>query len=328
LDQTLKRQRGFLNEPVLGAGLRPVRLWWIAARPFSFPASSMPVLLGTTAAVSLGGATFKPLLFLAALIGVLLLHAGANLLADVRDFAKGLDREILPVSGGVVRGLITPTQALQAGAVCFVLGSALGFYLAFNVSLSILAIGAAGVAAGFFYTTAPFALKYRALGDAAIFLSFGLLGSLGAWTVQTGEVSWIPVILALPTALMIVAIVHANNWRDIRNDTRHGCKTVASILGPRGCRAYFTTLICTPYLLITVFVLNSWLAPNSVKLPPSALIVFLSLPLALTLLKRTPHTNSSNTLTMLDGNTAKLNLFFGTLYVAALILDSVFFKTA
>jgi 1,4-dihydroxy-2-naphthoate octaprenyltransferase len=92
------------------------RKWLVAVRPWSFPASTMPVAFGTALAVVMGEARFSPLRFLWAIATMVLLHAAANILSDVFDFRHGLDREVTPVSGAVVRGWLTDVQAMRRAA--------------------------------------------------------------------------------------------------------------------------------------------------------------------------------------------------------------------
>jgi 1,4-dihydroxy-2-naphthoate octaprenyltransferase len=74
-----------------------LKKWIIAARPWSFPASTMPVGFGTALAVVVGGARFSLLLALWAISTMVVYHAAANMLSDVYDFLHGLDRELTPV---------------------------------------------------------------------------------------------------------------------------------------------------------------------------------------------------------------------------------------
>ena len=92
-----------------------LRKWWVAIRPFALPASTMPVIFGSVLAVTIGKAKFNFPLFAASLLGMAILHTGANLLNDVYDYKKGVDQHVNPVSGGVVRGWITTREALIAG---------------------------------------------------------------------------------------------------------------------------------------------------------------------------------------------------------------------
>ncbi|MBS1226518.1 MAG: menA, partial [Candidatus Aminicenantes bacterium] len=103
-----------------------LRKWMIAARPWSFPASTMPVVFGTALAVVVGGARFSPLRFLWALITMMVLHGAANMLSDVFDFRHGLDRDVTPVSGAIVRGWLTDAQVLRGAIALFALGAASG----------------------------------------------------------------------------------------------------------------------------------------------------------------------------------------------------------
>lgn len=169
--------------------------WWISARPFSFPASTMPVIFGTVLAYVYGGHEFKPLLFILAFIGMVILHSGANILSDIFDFEKGLDKVPAPTSGGVVRGIITIREAWIGSVTMLIAGTAIGLYLTWVSGPWLLAIGLLGLLVGTFYTSHTMVnMKYNGLGDLAVFLNFGILGSLGAYYVQSGVLSWIPVI--------------------------------------------------------------------------------------------------------------------------------------
>ena len=89
--------------------------WRVATRPFALPASTMSVIFGTMLAVTIGNAEFHFIYFLAAFFGMACLHTGSNLLNDVFDFKKGIDQQVNPVSGAVVRGWISPEEALRGG---------------------------------------------------------------------------------------------------------------------------------------------------------------------------------------------------------------------
>ena len=121
----------------------------------------------------------------------------------------------------------------------------------------ILWIGITGVAVGGFYTWGPMPLKFNALGDLAVFLNFGVLGSLGAWTVQTGSLSWTPVLWAIPMSIFVVGILHANNWRDIQSDQAGGIQTMASLLGDTASEGYYIFLLLSPFVIILLYLLLS-----------------------------------------------------------------------
>ncbi len=297
-----------------------VRKWVIAGRPWSYPASTMPVVFGTSLAVVIGGAALSWLDFLLALAAIVILHSAANMTSDAFDFRRGLDRDVTPVSGAVVRGWLTPGQATAGGAGLFAAGSLIGLFLVSRTGWPLLIIGAVGLPIGIFYTF----LKYRAFGDLAVFLDFGILGSLGAWTVQTGRLSWIPVIWSIPMAMLVSAILHANNWRDFISDTEKRVTTVAGLLGDSGSLRYYQALIFAPFLILLVLMLlPRALNGRLIPLPITFLIVLLAVPSALELsrrarLRRAPRRPLD--FVILDGATANYNLLFGLLCTASLWL--------
>ncbi|MEW6368424.1 MAG: 1,4-dihydroxy-2-naphthoate octaprenyltransferase [Acidobacteriota bacterium] len=303
-----------------------LKKWMIAVRPFAFPASTMSVIFGTVLAVTVGQAHFRPLPFVLAFLGMVLLHAGANILGDVNDFKKGLDKVPTPVSGAVVRGYISTGEALTASIVLLAIGAAIGLLLVYWVGTAVLWIGVAGILIGVFYTVGPIALKYHRLGDLAVFLNFGILGSLGAWTVQTGEPSWVPAVWAIPMSMLVAAILHANNWRDISTDTEGRIGTMASLLGDRLSLPYYGVLVFGAFVCILVIVLLTNLAGLQPVMPYTFVITLLALPLALKLwrkgrLRASPAQPLD--FVALDGATAQLNLLFGLLCTGALLLDSL-----
>lgn len=274
----------------------------LATRPWSFPASVMPLLLGTLCATG----TTRPIqvgAFFAALTSLLCLHAAANILSDLFDFRNGLDTQITPTSGALARGLLSTGQMKCWGLLLATTGGGIGLALALYVSPLILWIGLAGVLIGGSY---PW-LKYHALGDPAVFISFASLGALGGWTVQTAHFSWLPIRWSIPLGLLITAILHANNWRDIETDRACKIRTLAMTLGHKKSAHYYTLLL-----------LLALATAVTLKQPRSALLTLLSLPKIIPLWK-TAHqyhrSGDKKLLGELDGHTAQLNLLFGLLYL-------------
>jgi 1,4-dihydroxy-2-naphthoate octaprenyltransferase len=278
----------------------------------------MPVVFGTSLGVVIGGAPLSWIDFLLALAAMIILHAAANMISDVFDFRRGLDRDITPVSGAIVRGWLTPSQVTAGAAVFFSAGSLIGLFLVLRAGWPLLLIGALGLPIGIFY---PF-LKRRAFGDLAVFLNFGLLGSLGAWTVQTGHLSWIPVVWTVPMAMLVSAILHANNWRDAITDAEKRVKTVASLLGDSGSLRYYHFLVFGPFLiLLGLIILPRTVDGRLIPMPVTFFLAFLALPGALELSRRARRRRTPRRpldFVILDGATANYNLLFGLLCTASL----------
>jgi 1,4-dihydroxy-2-naphthoate octaprenyltransferase len=298
-----------------------LKKWFIAARPWSWPASTMPVAFGTALAVVAGGARLSPLFFLWATATMVVLHSAANMLSDVFDFRRGLDRDVTPVSGAVVRGWLSDRQVFRGAAVLFSLGAASGLAIAGLRGGALFVVGSIGLAVGVLYTV----LKAYALGDFAVFLDFGLLGAAGAWIVQTGSFSWLPVVWTVPMALLVIAILHANNWRDIASDGERKVMTVAGHLGDRGSLAYYGFLIFAPFAVDAALIAVPRLAGGTARpMPLAFVLVLLALPSALKLwgrARRRAAPREPLDFIILDGATASHNLIFGLLSTAAAVLE-------
>jgi 1,4-dihydroxy-2-naphthoate polyprenyltransferase len=299
------------------------KIWWVAMRPFSFPASVMSVLYGGVLGVTTGGGRLDlPMLVLAA-VGMALMHGGTNALNDAYDYEKGLDRQVLPVSGAVVRGYLTPPAATRLAAVLFGLGALIGLVIAWRVGWVIVAIGVAGLATGVLYSATPAGLKYLALGDLAVFVMFGILGTLGGWVTQTGTASWLPVLWGVPISLLVIGILHANNWRDMVSDRARGCVTVANLLGDRGSALYYDLLLLAPFVLVLGFIVVPRLTGVGTPMPLTFAVVALAAPLALRNLGRARRRSAPRQpmdFLALDGATAQLELAFGALCTVGAVL--------
>jgi len=254
---------------------------------------------------------------------MVILHSAANMLSDVFDYRRGLDREVTPVSGAVVRGWLSDKAVAVGSAVLFIFGLGLGLILVAWTGRVLLIIGGVGMVIGVFYT----ALKYHALGDLAVFLNFGLLGSLGAWVVQTRTFSWIPVVWTVPMAMLVIAILHANNWRDAVSDAERRVKTFASILGDRGSLAYYGFLLFGSLAIIFgLMLIPRLISPALIPMPFTFAVVLLALPRTLHLWGRALRRHTPRQpldFIILDGATAQYNLVFGLLCTAALWLQFI-----
>jgi len=148
-------------------------------------------------------------------------------------------------------------------------------------------------------------LKYRALGDLAIFLAFALLPAIGVGRVVAGRYLPETMLVVLPVGLITVSIVHANNWRDIASDRAAGIKTLPILVGPRVSAAIYRAEVLLPYALVAAFALTGLVSKY-------ALTVFATLPLAI----RNAYRGN---LATLDRASAMLQLAFGSVYSISML---------
>lgn len=299
--------------------MKKLKLWWQATRPFAYTVSVIPPVIGLVLAAN-ETPKINWLNFALVLVGCVLAHAGSNLLSDYFDFQNGVDRKgTLGGNTFLVEGIMTPKEMLIESVVLFFLAAGIGAYFVLTIpnGPSLLWLIFLGGFLGLFYTLGP-ALKYRALGDLAVFIAFGPAMVLGAFFVHAHRFSWAPVLYSLPVALLVDAILHSNNLRDIKNDQGAGIevKTVAMLAGENAAKKIYYALIFGSYLLVVILVLFADLSPFS-------LLTFLSVPLAIKLAKKTADKSvtTDNKFKMLDAETAKFHSVFSLLFIISLLLS-------
>lgn len=302
-----------------------VSIWWQAARPFSFTVSVLPPILGgIIAKMENPGMKLDWLFFALALIGCIIAHAGANMIGDYFDFKKKVDREgTFGSSGVLISNLIEPKKVFIGSMVAYVIASGIGIYLAASIPNGwyLILIIIAGAVLGLFYAAEPFSFKYHALGDLAVFISFGPAMTLGAYFVQAHHFSWTPVLYAIPVAFLVDAVLHSNNLRDIKNDSVVNIKTLAIIIGEKNSKLMYYGLVLSAYISVIVLIIAN-------GLPAVSLITLLSLPLALKLIRIVKQKNKvpEQQFVMIDAATAQLHSVFSVLFVISLLVQYYFIQ--
>jgi 1,4-dihydroxy-2-naphthoate octaprenyltransferase len=294
-------------------------------RPYAFPASIMPAFIGAAAAWYVRW-PLNVLHLVLTCLGVALIHAAGNLINDAYDYAKGIDRHVIPVSGAVVRNLITARQALSLATYCGIVGTAIGIYFLLLRGPLVLVICLGGLLLAVFYTAPPLHLKYRGLGDLAILLAFGVGVAAGSWLVQTGVLTWTPVVWGFPQAMLVIGILHANNWRDIGRDSELGAESFAQRLGDRGSFWYYVILTGGALLLAVAMTAASQVWNITPRMPWTCLLVLCTVPQITKLIRiahERPMAGDPPPFVVLDAATAQLNLSFGLLFTIGLVLGKI-----
>ena len=285
------------------------RTWLTAVRAYSYPASVVPIALGTALAYrEAGEVRFGA--FVLALIAGILVHTGCNLLNDLYDFRRGVDREdTFGGSGVLVSGALTEDAIARGAWLCLGLAAGLGLTLVGRVGTPLVVLGVFGIAGAVLYTATPVAAKYHALGAPLVFLAMGVGMTVGGYLVQTGGWNAAIVLASLPVGFLVTAILHANDTRDLADDRASGIHTLAIALGPHGSRVLFSAL------LVATYASTAALAAVGV-VPLAALASFVTLPIAVGLhrLAFSDAAERSESLRDAPERTAKLHLAFGALY--------------
>jgi len=236
-----------------------VEQWVEGARPRTLPNSIAPVLAGWGAAAALGASHWVRALL--ALVVALALQIGVNYANDYSDGIRGTDAvRVGPmrlVGSGVAAPSAVRTAALGSFAVAGVAGLTL---IALAGQWWLLAVGAACLAAAWYYTGGTRPYGYAGLGELAVFVFFGLVAVLGTQYVVSGRITPTGGFAAVAVGAMSAAVLVANNLRDIPTDAATAKRTLAVRLGDRRTRMLYTALVAVPFAVTLGLAISRWTA--------------------------------------------------------------------
>jgi len=298
--------------------LGKLKNWIIVAHPWAFPASASPALIAISYVFYLYKrgeiAGLNWTYGILAFFGAVIFHMAGNLIGEYHDYVSGVDRkEKTGPPRLIVMGIFKPETVLYYGYTVLFVGIFLGIYLLLNTGLPLLFIGIIGIISSTLY----YKFKYIALGDLLIFICYGLSIALGMAYFMTGQLLWPILLVITPVGLLIVAILHANNTRDMLQDKEAGIRTQAMNMGLEGSQITYQTLLLAAYLLVAIMVmiemLDTWV-----------FLVLLSFPLAIKNIKlmRKATMDDLGIIRFLDTHTAQLVLLFSLLMVAGNVIAS------
>ena len=279
-------------DEVLGA-----RVWVRGARPRTLVASVCPVLVGTAAAAA--QAQLVAWRALAALVVSVAIQVGVNYANDYSDGVRGADPpERIGPARLVASGLASPAQVRRAAAIAFAVAAVAGLALALVVDPWLLLVGAACIVAAVLYTGGPRPYGYAGFGELAVLVFFGLVATTGTAYVQLERVSPLAVAASLPVGLAAVAILLANNIRDLESDRAAGKRTLVVRLGRARSRALFVATLAAVFVLVALIGLAR----------PPALLALAALPLAVAPVRLVRHRQDGPGLVAALAGTARLQL--------------------
>lgn len=290
--------------------------WVIALRPWSLPASAMPIIV-TLAYLFWKGAEINWLHGAWALVGMLLFHLTGNTWSDYFDYKKKVDAQDTFGAKTITTGMFEAREIRNLAIWLLILSIACGLGLFAVTGMPLLWFGLAGVACTLIYPL----MKYNALGDLDILLAFAFLPTLGTSYAATGVIDWDVLWVAVPVGLITDGILHSNNARDVLTDQRAGIRTMAMALGSRFSIFVYGFEMIFPYL---------WLGVCSILgiMPLHTIIVFMTVPVAVACYRtmKRSRKEGARPIADLDVRTANLQLVFSLLLTAAFISAKYIFN--
>lgn len=235
-------------------------------------------LVALGAAASAYDGVFDPVATIAALLGLVALHAAANAFNEYSDFRRGIDLETrrTPFSGGsgTLPGGEPARIALGVGIGGTVFGAIVGAYFLYSIGPRLVPIFILGALCVLGYTDF---LARIYLGELFAGLGLGSLPVLGAAMVQGQELEATAIAASIPPFFMTFNLLLLNEFPDEEADRRGGRKNLLTLCGRRNAAriyalaGWLTKIALLVPVLIGVFPVMCLLAllPSAALIPPT-----------------------------------------------------------
>ena len=243
------------------AGLDVISRWLIATRSavlvMTFNSAAIAGLLAAREAM------FDGVLWALVTLGLLFAHATNNLVNDITDHAKGVDKDnYFRTQYGpqpLENGLMSKAEVYLYTAVTGLIALAAGVALVAMRGEQTVWLLASGVFFVLFYT---WPLKYIGMGEVAVILVWGPLMVGGGYYVITGQISSAVIIASLPVALAATTVLFGKHTDKLEADAAKGIRTMPVLLGERNARYATIVMLTLQYVLVLWLVVRgdmSWL---------------------------------------------------------------------
>jgi len=288
-------------------------VWFKAARAPFLIVSIIPAILGGTIAIFLGEIDW--LLFALVVTGIVMAHSAADFFDDYYDFKTGNlgNKEKQFHDSPLIDGTIKPGQVMFAGILCLIIAIATGIYTFLEVGMPVVWLMLAGAFIVFFYTAPPIRLNYRGLGEFALFLAFGPLIVFGVTYVLTDGIRIESMLAGVPIGIFIMNVGLVSNTFDYHDDVASGKRAFPVRFGQAAA--------------VKLIIASTWIAYLSIIagvvfniLPLWSLLMFLSLPIAMQVIKGVKKYTDLNNYTGAMTKAIALSAIGGLLLIAAYIL--------
>ena len=293
--------------------MKPLKSYVLATRPWSFPVSTMSVVVSAAYIYATITTTFNIWLALWTTVGILLFHAAGNVLSDCVDFCKGVDRTDTYGPQTLTSGQFTKREMLTLGIILLSIACFNGLGILLCTGWELLIFGGLGALLAVGYSW----LKYHALGDVDITLEYGIIPALGTSFVLTGAVQW-SVLWIVPAFVTITnAVLHSNNTRDVVSDSVAHIHTLPMMIGKKASIVLYDIMIILPYVWIGVCAILG-------IIPWLSLITFVALPKAIANCRQMhSFLKAPDAINNLDERSAQLQLIHTLLLTITLVLSVV-----
>jgi 1,4-dihydroxy-2-naphthoate octaprenyltransferase len=218
------------------------------------------------------------------ILGVVLLHLGANAIDDCYDYENGVDQlanSMFPKDFAGWKPIPRKYLSLKSGKTIslalFGSSLAIGAYFGFVVGPWAFFLGLLGFLLAFYYCAPPVKLDYRGLGlgELAIFFCFGPIPMLGAYYVETGNLTLQALLVSIPIGIMTVTVLIDHDLIFYEVYSRARKYSLTTILGRRNSLIASLVLTAASFGIVGLLILVRFLPVWCFFAPIASAIVLL-----------------------------------------------------
>lgn len=192
-------------------------------------------------------------------IGLLFAHATNNLLNDLTDYSRGVDKNNYyrtqygpqPLEQGLWS---RKTHLIYAGVTALIALAAGVYLVAVNGWLALWLL----LAGAFFVLFYTWPLKYVGLGELAVLITWGPLMIGGGYYVITGHWDWYVAIASLAYAIGPTTVIFGKHIDKLKEDKVKGIHTLPVIIGETASRYAVLTMIALQYAAVIGLVIAGY----------------------------------------------------------------------
>lgn len=224
--------------------MKKLKIWIECARLRTLPVSLSGVIIAI--GVAMWQHVFNLMPAVLCVLFALLAQVVSNMANEYYDFLKGTDKpgRVGP-RRGVTEGDITPKKLRNVTFTLLVLDCIVGLCLLPYGGWWMLPVGVVIAIFALAYSAGPYPLSYHGLGEAAVFVFFGIVPVVFTHFVQAHTIKpsmeFNPLILlaSMSIGFMAVNVLLINNYRDVDDDREANKRTSVVIFGRKPAAAAY-----------------------------------------------------------------------------------------
>jgi 1,4-dihydroxy-2-naphthoate polyprenyltransferase len=283
-------------------------VWFKAARSPFLVVSFIPSVLGGIIAYNQG--SFDWLTFILVTIGIVSAHSAGDFVDDYFDFKKGnLGNKVQQFHDSpLIDGKVTLKQVMIATLICLAISLGIGVYLLYTIGLPVLIMALIGTFIVLFYTSPPFRMNYRGLGETMLFIAFGPLTVFGVYFVLTQNFSIEPLLASVPLGIFTMNVGLVSNTFDHDDDVKSGKSTIPVRWGQANAVRLLNIVTIIAYLAVIIGVIFK-------IMPIITLISLITIPISYTVSKKVSLYNDTKNYTPAMGKAIALSSVTGIILI-------------